>query len=123
MADTDTVNVNIKRRAHIFALIFNERERQERLKAEGKLQFTCADPQMLSSEKYLVLAEEVGEVARAVLNLQNYSRDYPADLSSVKEELIQAAAVAVAWLEFIDGLLCSSYEVPIPTKEGKTVRM
>lgn len=89
----------------IFKAILRERARQETLKAAGKFKYTCADSNMLSSEKYLVLAEEVGEVARAVLNLQNFAFDYSADLGKVREELIQVAAVSVAWLEFIDSIL------------------
>lgn len=93
------------RQLPIFNAIVRERGRQEALKAEGKFLYTCADSHMLSSEKYLVLAEEVGEVARAVLNLHDFSRDYGADLGKVREELIQVAAVSVAWLEFIEGIL------------------
>jgi len=92
-------------RIRIFEAINRERARQETLKAAGKFKYTCADSNMLSSEKYLVLAEEVGEVARAVLNLQNFAFDYSADLGKVREELIQVAAVSVAWLEFIDSIL------------------
>lgn len=93
------------RRRGIWADILKERVRQEELKAAGKFKYTCADSNMLSSEKYLVLAEEVGEVARAVLNLQNFAFDYSSDLGKVREELVQVAAVSVAWLEFIDSIL------------------
>jgi hypothetical protein len=41
--------------------------------------------------KVAVLTEEVGEVARAVLDLEHTSR--------LRAELVQVAAVAVAWLE------------------------
>lgn len=92
-------------RIRIFEAINRERARQETLKAAGKFKYTCVDSNMLSSEKYLVLAEEVGEVARAVLNLQKFASDYSADLGKVREELIQVAAVSVAWLEFIDSVL------------------
>ena len=93
------------RRVKIFGDIIEERIRQERLKREGKFKHTCAEPDMLASEKYLVLAEETGEVARAILNLQNFSRDYGADLGKVRKELIEVAAVSVAWIEFIDSVL------------------
>jgi NTP pyrophosphatase (non-canonical NTP hydrolase) len=103
--------------------VLNERDRQDALKAAGKFLYTCADPQMLSAEKCLVLTEECGEVARAVLNLHHFSRDYGADLGRVREELVQVAAVAVAWLEFIESVLS-----PVPgmepgagtSKEGET---
>ena len=41
-----------------------------------------------------ILTEEVGEVAQAMLEEQGLER--------VREELVQAAAVIVAWLEGID---------------------
>jgi NTP pyrophosphatase (non-canonical NTP hydrolase) len=40
--------------------------------------------------KAAVLAEECGEVARAVLEV---------DMRGLRDELVQVAAVAVAWLE------------------------
>ena len=52
-----------------------------------------------------ILAEEVGEVAKAALH---HNGDEPgvtaseATLSHLREELVQVAAVAVAWLEAID---------------------
>jgi hypothetical protein len=98
-----TPQATFKQRA-IFRAILRERTRQEQLKAAGKFLYTCADPNMLSSEKCLVLTEECGEVARACLNLQNFSRDYGADLGKVREELVQVAAVCLAWLEFIEGV-------------------
>lgn len=104
------------RRVKIFGDIIEERIRQERLKREGKFLHTCADPNMLSSEKYLVLAEETGEVARAVLNLQGFSRDYGADLGKVRTELLQVAAVAVAWMEFIDGIIGPITEEKTPER-------
>lgn len=102
MAGDDQIK---RRRDRIFDHIHLERLRQDKLKEAGKFKYTCADSNMLSSEKYLVLAEEVGEVARAVLNLQNFAFDYSADLGKVREELVQVAAVSVAWLEFIDSIL------------------
>jgi NTP pyrophosphatase (non-canonical NTP hydrolase) len=40
---------------------------------------------------YIILGEEVGEVARSILENDSQER--------VREELIQCAAVCVAWLE------------------------
>jgi NTP pyrophosphatase (non-canonical NTP hydrolase) len=95
--------------------IFAERERQEKLKAEGKFLFTCAD-EVDETVKLAVLAEEFGEVAKEVTELtimydkiiqgkiteddintqeiQNYKK--------LRTELIQVAAVCVAWVEAID---------------------
>jgi NTP pyrophosphatase (non-canonical NTP hydrolase) len=84
----------------IHALIDAERARQERLKAEGKLRATCLDP-IDEAVKLAALTEEVGEVARAVLGRSAWSRD-GGDLTA---ELVQVAAVCVAWLE----------SLPLPT--------
>jgi len=42
-----------------------------------------------------VLVEEVGEVARAVCDRSHYTQ--------LRAELVQVAAVAVAWIEAVDG--------------------
>lgn len=77
--------------------ITKERIRQQALLAEGKIRVDMAAHRsqlaMTGSygPKFLVLAEEVGEVARAIH--ENASE------VSLHEELVQAAAVVVAWLE------------------------
>lgn len=84
-----------------------ERQRQETLKREGKFPWTCADTvnpdnrrQILAVEKLAVLAEEFGEVADVVCKL-NAGREEAEQVSlrELREELIQVAAVAVAWAE------------------------
>lgn len=50
----------------------------------------CSSQQVDQTVKAAVLAEECGEVARAVLDI---------DANALCTELIQVAAVAVAWLE------------------------
>lgn len=50
----------------------------------------CSSPHVDETVKVAVLLEECGEVARAVLS---------ADHDSLERELVQVAAVAVAWLE------------------------
>jgi len=77
-----------------------ERARQERLKAEGRFRFSCADVEMSNGERLAVLGEEFGEVARAFLETQRLANDrHNKDL---RAELIQVAAVAVAWVEGLD---------------------
>lgn len=76
--------------ALIFSEILIERGRQEHLRASGKFKETCASASMPASEKYVVLGEEVGEIAQAILH---------DDTANLREELIQVAAVCVAWLE------------------------
>jgi NTP pyrophosphatase (non-canonical NTP hydrolase) len=69
----------------ILFAIYQERERQEALHP-GQ---TCAYP-IQSVTKTTILMEEVGEVARAVLENDN---------TQLRKELVEVAAVAVAWLE------------------------
>lgn len=57
---------------------------------------TCASPWMSEGNKLAVLMEEVGEVAREVCEARAEARDPGSNLHT---ELIQVAAVAVAWAE------------------------
>jgi NTP pyrophosphatase (non-canonical NTP hydrolase) len=78
-------------RDEIFTEIIAERERQAaKWDREHDWGFgDCSSEQVSAAVKAAVLAEECGEVARAAL-------DGTLDL---KDELVQVAAVAVAWLE------------------------
>lgn len=71
--------------------VLNEIEK-ERYRQDIKWRAGSNDWPSDPRSKYLVLAEEVGEVATALLE---------ADAENLREELIQVAAVAVAWLENI----------------------
>lgn len=82
----------------IFYDISLERAKQEILKEAGKFKYTCADKGMSPGDKVAVLGEEFGEVCRASLNVQGLSTD-SRDRAQLEHELIQVAAVAVAWLE------------------------
>ena len=53
----------------------------------------CSNNQVAPITKVAVLSEETGEVARAVLENNN---------EQLKIELVQVAAVAVAWLESLE---------------------
>ncbi len=91
--------------------IGKERKRQNDLKKAGKFAWTNADSSShmvcLTSTtgigaacRMAVLSEEVGEVARHVCETMIQADRYqPREL---KKELIQVAAVAVAWIEAID---------------------
>jgi NTP pyrophosphatase (non-canonical NTP hydrolase) len=68
-----------------------ERVRQERLKAMGKFHHTAADVDLPCVLKLPILTEEVGEVARALC-----------DGTNLREELVQVAAVALAWVEALE---------------------
>jgi hypothetical protein len=83
-----------------------ERERQERLAAEGEIPFTCAhsvrpeDGELIrSSDRLAVLVEEVGEVSTAIQGLWTGEPDAAKEM---RKEIIQVAAVALAWLEGLE---------------------
>jgi hypothetical protein len=57
---------------------------------------TPLNPDMPGAEKLIVLVEEVGEVARA-MTYDNYDPD------NLVRELIQTAAMALAWAQSLDG--------------------
>lgn len=85
---------------NIFEAIDDERARQERLKAEGKFVYSCADAEMTDLERLAVLMEEVGEVSREVVEtighpLWRLGNDYNERL---RAEIVQVAAVCCAWL-------------------------
>ena len=79
-------------RADIYAAIDDERTRQGVLWS-GQHDWgrgDCSSLDVAPIVKTAVLSEECGEVARAVLDK---------DLDGARAELVQVAAVAVAWLE------------------------
>lgn len=84
---------------------------------EGRYTFSCSDPGTYYADKLAVLTEEVGEVAREVnehtLTAMKYARDPARQMpphrerhyrKRLREELIQVAQVAVAWIEALDAL-------------------
>lgn len=79
-------------RADIYAAIESERDRQRALwMREHEWGYgDCSSRNLPAITKSAVLGEEVGEVHRAVLNRDN---------DALRAELVQVAAVAVAWLE------------------------
>ncbi len=74
-----------------YSLISDERDRQEQLHADGTLPWICSQPDCPDVLRLSALMEEVGEVGSALLG--------DGDL---RTELVQVAAVAVAWLEGIE---------------------
>jgi hypothetical protein len=70
-----------------------ERARQDQLLAAGKFPFNCANTIVGSLFKLPILTEEVGEVGKAILET---------DSVELSKELIQVAAVCVAWLEALE---------------------
>jgi len=83
------------RHRSVLACITRERTRQERKAVAGDFGWTCSDPGIPDFPKLAVLVEEVGEVGRAILGADGAVTDG----GDLRQELIQVAAVAVAWLE------------------------
>lgn len=99
--------------AEIVDLVVAERGRQEAKGAEKRAAGydwrTCADPAMPGGDgvKLAVLGEEVGEVAKTICDeaageyaagpIENRARA----LEHRLEELVQVAAVAIAWAEAV----------------------
>jgi len=91
-----------RRQAHIINAIIAERERQELLAATGQLPFSCAQQEIPVGCKYPVLGEEAGEVGTAVQELQCFEDETGKLTDNLEKELIQTAAVCVAWLEALE---------------------
>jgi NTP pyrophosphatase (non-canonical NTP hydrolase) len=93
----------LDREATIYALrlVKAERIRQETLKAEGRFEFTCADDGLSNAEKLACLTEEIGEVAQEVLTQEGrrLARDTVGTPEALRKEIVQVAAVALAWIE------------------------
>ena len=71
-------------RNYIFSLVSSERIRQDKIHGDGSMA-RCAQDLKLA-----IITEELGEVARAIIEC---------DAANLREELVQVAACAVAWLE------------------------
>lgn len=110
------------RMQRILQAVYDERVRQEALKKTGKFLWSCADNgfrkvcdggrsevqcTITEAEKLVVLAEEFGEVSREVMeeiigNDRDDAAHADASIARLRKELIQVAAVAVAWVESLD---------------------
>lgn len=86
-------------RESIYALIAAERERQDAQWGE----WATSGDRLDHAEKLVVLMTEVGEVAEAVALMIDGGRFIrPGHSENLAEELVQVAAVGVAWLEAIE---------------------
>jgi NTP pyrophosphatase (non-canonical NTP hydrolase) len=88
----------------VLSEVNRERHRQEDLRREGRFEFTCASAGRDNFQRLAILLEEVGEAARAALELGNLSHDKhsPDARKQLRKELVQIAAVAVAFVEGLD---------------------
>jgi len=88
----------------VFAAIARERVRQRELLRAGKITFDVASTIPDDNRKLRVLVEEVGEVAQEIDDLEyaKHSAVKKAVTARLKTEIIQVAAVCVAWLESME---------------------
>lgn len=106
-------------RAQVLNSVWYERERQENLVLTGRFKFTAANPGLKNAERLPMLVGELGEIATQV-EQQPDSGLMPVDMTDrfdwrkaglkefdpeagtrigLETELIQLAAIAVAWVE------------------------
>ena len=83
-----------------YSSILKERARQMQLYRDGELLFDCSSPSVDPKLKHRALLEELGEVAEAV-DMFDAEAITPRHRHLYKE-LIQVAAVSVAWLESLE---------------------
>ncbi len=76
-------------RAAVMGRVWSERDRQDELWPE---QAPGASAEPLDTSMVAILAEEIGEVAKAVLE---------GKAEDLRTELVQTAAVCVKWLEIV----------------------
>ena len=79
-----------------------ERRRQIELFNTRQISFDVASPVPDEVRKYRVLLEEAGEVAQEIDNLEKTNHSRKQVRQNLITELIQVAAVAVAWLEALE---------------------
>jgi len=110
MKTTPSLWLNCPAMLVAFARIANERTRQRELFRMGKLSCSVASPVTDDNRKLRVVMEEVGEIAHEIDLLEMVTKGrtestkaftarYQARRSELREEITQAAAVLVAWLE------------------------
>jgi hypothetical protein len=91
MADT-------RKRAEALRYIERERSLQEIRKQDGDFEHTCCDPEMTDEERLACLGEEFGEVSTEILKK---AAGDTAAMGNLFLELMQVAAVAAAWMEYL----------------------
>ena len=94
---------NSPRMLEVFEWIARERLRQRELQAQGRFKHTCDSREISGFQKLAILMEELGEVARQVCEMHHKSDFLMQSQALLKSELVQVAAVVVAWLETEEG--------------------
>lgn len=89
-------------RKRVLQHVVNERQRQMELFHQGKHTFTCSSRIVDDNRKLRVLVKEVGEVAEALDRVESHKGGNSQPHEDLRDELIQVAAVCVAWLESLE---------------------
>ncbi|HMJ88768.1 MAG TPA: hypothetical protein VK530_03070 [Candidatus Acidoferrum sp.] len=84
--------------ANVLVDVVVERARQQQLFDAGKLPFRVCDRATTNSTRLAVAAEEFGEIAHAI----NEGTVTVQERAHLREEVIQLAAVCVAWAEALN---------------------
>jgi hypothetical protein len=96
----------------VLRAVARERIRQEELRAQGRFPYTAASPDCPEHLRLAALTEEFGEVGRAICERDIQQAQAPglvaagallAMQAQLRTELVELAAVAVAWAEALDG--------------------
>ena len=102
---SDKMSDKIRNSPHfmnVMARVAQERVRQQELFRGGKFTFTCASTTADDNRKLRVLTEEIGEVAEAIDRIENSKSNHQPARDHLRDELVQVAAVACAWLECLE---------------------
>jgi hypothetical protein len=91
--------VDAEKADYLLALILRERERQERLRQEGRFKHTLNEVLIQEPEKLAVIMEEVGEIGKNVLRRAYLVSDGDPSTPALLDELLQTAALCLAWGE------------------------
>lgn len=92
--------MNAMQTNRVLAEVYRERERQEQ-KCAMNGWTSCSDLRTPDGMRLAILGEEFGEVATTLIDDDGTPDDF-ADLIARRAELVQVAAVAVAWAEAVD---------------------
>lgn len=87
-------------KVYILIDIVKERARQGLLCRQGKFRYTLDSPRLVHTERLAVLIEEIGEVAT---HCQSGMNGEVTDSLALRTELVQVAALSLAWIEALDG--------------------
>jgi hypothetical protein len=86
-------NEQERRTMAVLEQVFQERARQEQLLKDGKFPFSCSSKLAKDEEKFPIVIEEIGEIARELNDKGPHYR------KRLRTEIIQAAATLTAWAE------------------------